>query len=223
VPTDAADGLQQTLLTLTPEQRMRVAPYEVQRGDTLASIAKQSDTTAELLRHLNNFDVNEKPVIGSTLMVPSAAIDLPEKALRAAALVDRPQRAGRRSSRHGMHVVRRGDTLYGIAHRLGTDVNTLARLNNMDVSDPLRAGQRLVISDKAARTRSSASHGTSNSSAAPPAGRQITYTVRPGDTLYGIARLLQVTLHDLLGWNDMTAGSSIRPGQKLVAFVSSHG
>jgi membrane-bound lytic murein transglycosylase D len=119
--------------------------------------------------------------------------------------------------------VRRGDTLYGIAHRLGTDVNTLARLNNMDVSDPLRAGQRLVISDKAARTRSSASHGTSNSSAAPPAGRQITYTVRPGDTLYGIARLLQVTLHDLLGWNDMTAGSSIRPGQKLVAFVSSHG
>ena len=223
VPTDAADGLQQTLLTLTPEQRMRVAPYEVQRGDTLASIAKQSDTTAELLRHLNNFDVNEKPVIGSTLMVPSAAIDLPEKALRAAALVDRPQRGGRRSSRHGMHVVRRGDTLYGIAHRLGTDVNTLARLNNMDVSDPLRAGQRLVISDKAARTRSSASHGTSNSSAAPPAARQITYTVRPGDTLYGIARLLQVTLHDLLGWNDMTAGSSIRPGQKLVAFVSSHG
>jgi LysM repeat protein len=51
--------------------------------------------------------------------------------------------------------------------------------------------------------------------AAPPnnastTGRQVTYTVRPGDTLYGIARLLQVTLHDLLGWNDMTAGSAIR-------------
>ncbi len=222
VPTDVADGLEQTLLTLTPEQRMRVAHYEVQRGDTLAGIAKENSTTPELLRHLNGLDANDKPVVGSTLMVPSSAIDLPEKALRAAALVDSPERMrGRRSSRHGgLHVVRRGDTLYGLAHRLGTDVNTLARLNNMGVSDPLRAGQRLVVSDRSPGA-SSANRGASTSGSA--AGRQVTYTVRPGDTLYGIARLLQVTLHDLLGWNDMTAGSAIRPGQKLVAFVSSHG
>jgi membrane-bound lytic murein transglycosylase D len=221
VPTEVADGLEQTLLTLTPEQRMRVAHYEVQRGDTLAGIAKENSTTPELLRHLNNLEPNEKPVVGSTLMVPSTAIDLPEKALRAAALVDRPERMrGRRSSHHGLHVVRRGDTLYGLAHRLGTDVNTLARLNNMEVGDPLRAGQHLVVSDRGTHASNPSRPGPS---AAPATGRQVTYTVRPGDTLYGIARLLQVTLHDLLGWNDMTAGSAIRPGQKLVAFVSSHG
>jgi len=157
-------------------------------------------------------------------MVPSTAIELPEKALRAAALVDRPERMhGRRLAHHGLHVVRRGDTLYALAHRLGTDVHTLARLNNMDVSDPLRAGQHLVVSDRGPRSASSASPGRASSGSATAAGRQVTYTVRPGDTLYGIARLLQVTLHDLLGWNDMTAGSAIRPGQKLVAFVSSHG
>jgi membrane-bound lytic murein transglycosylase D len=221
VPTEVADGLEQTLITLTPEQRMRVARYEVQRGDTLAEIAKENSTTPELLRHLNGLDANDKPVVGSTLMVPSAVIDLPEKALRAAALFDRPERMrGRRSAHHGLHVVRRGDTLYALAHRLGTDVNTLARLNNMEVSDPLRAGQRLVVSARSGGA-SSASRGASNKASAT--GRQVTYTVRPGDTLYGIARLLQVTLHDLLGWNDMTAGSAIRPGQKLVAFVSSHG
>ncbi len=222
VPTEVADGLEQTLLTLTPEQRMRVTHYEVQRGDTLAAIAKENSTTPELLRHLNGLEPNEKPVVGSTLMVPSTTIDLPEKALRAAALVDRPQRMrGRRSAHHGLHVVRRGDTLYALAHSLGTDVNTLARLNNMDVTDPLRAGQRLVVSERAARASSSPSRA--DSSVPAGTGRQVTYTVRPGDTLYGIARLLQVTLHDLLGWNDMTAGSAIRPGQKLVAFVSSHG
>ena len=221
VPAYVADGLEQTLLTLTPEQRMRVAHYEVQRGDTIAAIAKQNSTTPELLRHLNGLDANEKPVVGSTLMVPSATIDLPEKALRAAALVDRPERIrGRRSAHRGLHVVRRGDTLFGIAHRLGTDVHTLARLNNMDVTDPLRAGQRLVVSDRALTTPSASRGSTAG---APASGRQVTYTVRPGDTLYGIARMLQVTLHDLLGWNDMPAGSAIRPGQKLVAFVSSHG
>jgi membrane-bound lytic murein transglycosylase D len=224
VPADAAEGLEQTLLTLTPQQRMRIAPYEVQRGDTIAAIAKDHGTTPEVLRHLNGMDGNEKPVVGGTLMVPSTTIDLPEKALRAAMLVDRPQRARSRSARHGgMHVVRRGDTLYAIAHRLGTDAHTLARLNNMDIDDPLRAGQRLVVSPQAAGGRTASTRSSGGASAGSAGGRQVTYTVRPGDTLYGIARLLQVTLHDLLGWNDMSAGSSIHPGQKLVAFVSTRG
>ncbi len=217
-------GCEQTLLTLTPEQRMRVAHYEVQRGDTLADIAKENSTTPELLRHLNGLDTNDKPVVGSTLMVPSAVIDLPEKALRAAMLVDRPERMrGRRSAHHGLHVVRRGDTLYGMAHRLGTDVHTLARLNNMEISDPLRAGQRLVVSDRGAERQPCEPQRLPRRTSAAPTGGRSPIRSAAGDTLYGIARLLQVTLHDLLGWNDMSAGSAIRPGQKLVAFVSSHG
>jgi len=153
--------------------------------------------------------------------VPSSTIELPEKALRAAALVDRPERMrGRRAAHHGVHVVRRGDTLYAIAHRLGTDVHTLARLNNMEIDDPLHAGQHLVVSQKSTDSSAANAHGAG---AAAGSGRQVTYTVRPGDTLYGIARLLQVTVQDLLGWNDMSSRSSIHPGQKLVAFVSVRG
>jgi len=222
VPVEAADGLEQTLLSLTPEQRMRVARYQVNHGDTIASIATQYSTTPELLRHLNNMDSKEKLVIGSELLVPSATIELPEKAMRAAALVDRPGRmGGRRGSRHGLHVVRRGDTLYGIAHRLGTDVATLARLNNMDVGDPIRAGQRLVVSSRAPRAEAAGSRSNANS--ASPGARQVTYTVRRGDTLYSIARLLQVTVRDLLGWNGISTNGAIRPGQKLVAFVNGRG
>jgi membrane-bound lytic murein transglycosylase D len=221
LPADVAEGVEQTLLTLTPEQRMRVAHYEVQRGDTIAAIAKAHDTTPEVLRQLNNMDSSDKPVVGGTLLVPSSMIELPEKALRAAALVDRPERMrGRRAAHHGAHVVRRGDTLYAIAHRLGTDVHTLARLNNMEIDDPLHAGQHLVVSQKSTDSRTSSTHATG---ATTGSGRQVTYTVRPGDTLYGIARLLQVTVQDLLGWNDMSSRSSIHPGQKLVAFVSARG
>jgi membrane-bound lytic murein transglycosylase D len=119
-----------------------------------------------------------------------------------------------------VHVVRRGDTLYAIAHRLGTDVHTLARLNNMEIDDPLHAGQHLVVSQKSTESRTASTHATG---ATTGSGRQVTYTVRPGDTLYGIARLLQVTVQDLLGWNDMSSRSSIHPGQKLVAFVSARG
>ena len=217
VPTEFADGLEQTLLSLTPEQRLRVTAYDVRRGDTVASIATQFSTTPAVVRELNDMRANDKPVIGATLRVPSASVALPEKAARAAALFDRPGRmGGRRSARAGVHVVRRGDTLYSIAHRMGTDVRTLARLNNMAVGDTLHAGQHLVVSSRAAR---GSSNGSSRASV-PGVGRQVTYTVRRGDTLYGIARLLQVTVRDLLGWNTSITASALRPGQKLVAFVA---
>lgn len=218
VPTEFANGLESTLLSLTPEQRLRAAAYEVRHGDTVASIAKQFSTTPAVVRELNGMGMDDKPVIGGWLHVPSADVVLPEKAARAAALFDRPGRmGGRRSARAGVHVVRRGDTLYGIAHRMGTDVRTLARLNNMDVGDTLHAGQHLVVSSRAARGTGS----TGARASAMGTGRQVTYTVRAGDTLYGIARLLQVTVRDLLGWNSAVSSNALRPGQKLVAFVAS--
>ena len=217
VPTEFANGLESTLLSLTPEQRLRAAAYEVRHGDTVASIAKQFSSTPAVVRELNGMGMDDKPVIGGWLHVPSADVVLPEKAARAAALFDRPGRmGGRRSARAGVHVVRRGDTLYGIAHRMGTDVHTLARLNNMDVGDTLHAGQHLVVSSRAARGTGSTGARASTTGT----GRQVTYTVRAGDTLYGIARLLQVTVRDLLGWNSAVSSNALRPGQKLVAFVA---
>ena len=134
-------------------------------------------------------------------------------------LVDRRFTPTRRGVRPVVHVVRRGDTLSAIARSIGTDMKTLARLNNMQVNDTLRAGQRLVVSaqatnDKRSNARQAASDGN---------GRKVTYTVRAGDTLYSIARLLQVTVSELLGWNGIGKSSVIKPGQKLVAFVEGRG
>jgi membrane-bound lytic murein transglycosylase D len=220
VPIEVAGSLEQTLLSLSPEQRMRVERYTVQRGDSVSSVAKAYTTTANELRELNGLANTDRLVVGSELRVPSSSVALPEKAARAAALVDRRGSSGtsaRRGARGGVHVVRRGDTLSSIARRLGTDTRTLARLNNMDISDTIRAGQRLVV----------ATRGRSSSAASAPAvkgdGKRVTYTVRRGDTLYSIARVLQVTVGELLGWNGMSKSSIIKPGQHLVAFVNTRG
>jgi membrane-bound lytic murein transglycosylase D len=176
-----------------------------------------------MLRELNGLEKTEKPAIGVALMVPSPDIRLPAKAMRAAALFDRPGRgASRRGARPVVHVVRRGENLQAIARRLGTDVQTLARLNNMEAGDTLRAGQRLLVGanapPKSGKARAAAPNAAGTASAGP--GHQVTYTVRRGDTLYSIAKLLQVTVRDLLGWNGMGQDAAIRPGQKLVAFVA---
>jgi membrane-bound lytic murein transglycosylase D len=216
LPIEVSNGVEETLLSLTPEQRMRVERYTVQTADTVASVAVRYSTTANVLRELNGMDNTDRLEIGSELRVPSSNIQMPEKAARAAMLVDRRGVPTRRGARPVIHVVRRGDTLSSIARRMGTDMKTLARLNNMEVNDTIRAGQKLVLSPQAASSRPK-----SSSVAASGDGRRVTYTVRRGDTLYSIARLLQVTVGELIGWNGMAKSSIIKPGQKLVAFVSS--
>jgi membrane-bound lytic murein transglycosylase D len=229
VPVDAAPGLQQALAALTPEQRLRVEHYTVRHGDTVASVARHFATRPEVVRVLNGLGPNDPLVIEATLRVPGNDVQLPEKAARAAMLFDSPQQRPRRHVRPALRVVRRGDTLHGIAQRLGTDVRTLAQLNGLQPDDPLRAGQKLRVAPGAegttsatgARGPSTATAVASTGSGAAVGGRRVTYTVRPGDTLSGIARLLQVTVVDLVSWNSVTSQRNLKPGQTLIAFVRS--
>jgi membrane-bound lytic murein transglycosylase D len=219
VPVDASEGLQQAVLDLTPEERMQVQHYTVRRGDTVAAIATRYATKPDVIRELNSLGADEVPVIDSTLRVPMPNIVLPEKAARAALLADTPMRRLRRhGDRPHIHVVHRGDTLYALAQRMGTDPQTLAHLNGMRPGDHLRAGQKLRVMSSGGTTDSHRS-GASASAAAGP--RRMTYIVRPGDTLYGIAQVLQVTVADLAGWNGMSGVHALKPGQTLVAFVKS--
>jgi peptidoglycan lytic transglycosylase D len=233
VPVDSAEGLEQTLAQLTPEQRMRIEHYTVQRGDTVATIARRFLTKPEVIRELNDLGPTDPPVIAATLRVPSNSVVLPEKAARAAMLVDSPVRLRRhRGVKPDIRVVRRGDTLYGIAQRLGTDVQTLAQANGLQPGDRLHAGQRLRLESMSAdasaggaASGSGKSARSNKASAVVASGeigsRRVLYTVRRGDTLYSIARLLQVTVIDLVGWNRMSGDRSIKPGQTLIAFVHS--
>jgi membrane-bound lytic murein transglycosylase D len=54
---------------------------------------------------------------------------------------------------------------------------------------------------------------------ANPAGRKLTYVVRQGDTLFAIARNLEVSVANLTKWNSLGARPALQPGQKLVVFV----
>ena len=225
LPTEVADGLEPTYLSLTPEQRMRVEKYSVHPHDTVASVAKSYSTTPELIRELNGLSPKDTIAVGDSLRVPSTHVELPAKAARAAALFDRRVAGNvpgaRRSGRTAVHVVRRGDTLASIARRLGTDTRTLARLNNMKSGDRLRAGQRLVVAANGSLRSGTTTSGNPRASSGDAASaHKVTYTVRRGDTLYSVARLLQVTVSQLLSWNGIGRSGTIRPGQRLVAFVA---
>jgi len=145
--------------------------------------------------------------VGTDLHVPSASDALPAKVLLAAARVDNP--TTRMSKRPHVHVVRRGDTMYSIARRSGMDVNKLAMINGMQPGDPLRAGQRLRLSN------------TDGGGRAASGPRKVTYVVRAGDTLTQIAKLFQCSVKEIMSWNGIGSRSAISPGQKLTIRMAS--
>ena len=212
LPIDAADGFEAALKTLAPSDRMRYASYTVKGRESLAAIAKQFGTSVVILTKINDLG-GKRLQAGQTLQIPEASDQLPDKVLLAAARVDRPGRDA--SDRHAHQIiyrVRAGDTLSKIARHQGITVGALARMNNMDTSDSVVKGQRLVVKTSSKTYRTAAS----------PSGRRLTYTVRRGDTVFSISKQFQVSVTQLKSWNGLNTHHQIRAGQRLVMYVASN-
>jgi membrane-bound lytic murein transglycosylase D len=235
LPCDAAEVFRRNLALLSPDERMRVAHYRVQRGDTLATVAKRFKTQPAVLRELNTLGANGPLVVGSELRVPSAASALPAKAALAAARFDSPP-VLRKSRRPVIHIVRAGDNLYAIARRHRMDVHKLASLNGMQPGDSVYTGQHLVVKrfegryepassppPASARPQAPVAHASSppRTAALHAAARPVSYTVRRGDTLSRIARMFQVTIRQIMSWNGMPTEAALKTGQRLTINVHS--
>ncbi len=79
------------------------------------------------------------------------------------------------------YTVKAGDTLYGISNQFGVSVTELAELNGIKGSN-LAIGQILKIPS---------SSGTNPNN-------MFMYTVKSGDTLYGIARKFGTTVKEIM-------------------------
>ncbi|MCS2168798.1 murein transglycosylase D [Scandinavium sp. TWS1a] len=100
--------------------------------------------------------------------------------------------------------VRSGDTLSGIAARLGVTSKDLQQWNSLRGAH-LKVGQNLTVG-----AGSSASRLAKNSDS-------ITYRVRKGDSLSSIAKRHGVNINDVVRWNDDT--DNLKPGDQLTLFV----
>jgi membrane-bound lytic murein transglycosylase D len=136
-----------------------------------------------------------------------------------------------RITRLQRHVVRRGQSLAGIARAHGVPVEELARVNRLPTRGRLRVGTELVVPvsgtigpaeastppPAAASESAAARAGTGNESprGAAEAPARTTYVVKSGDTLGAIAARNGVTVAQVQSWNGMK-GTVVKVGQRLV-------
>ena len=95
------------------------------------------------------------------------------------------------------YIVKKGDTLYGISNQYGVSVTELAEINNIKGSN-LDVGQELIIQIKKGNNPNN----------------MFMYTVKDGDTLYGISNQFGVSVTELASLNNIT-GSNLKIGQVL--------
>lgn len=103
----------------------------------------------------------------------------------------------------GYYIVKSGDTLYSIARDNNTTVSEIKSLNNL-TSDVLSIGQRLRLPGN--DTISSPTTGTTTSSDV--------YTVKSGDTLYSIAKKYNISVNELMNYNNLN-NTTLSLGQQL--------
>jgi membrane-bound lytic murein transglycosylase D len=102
--------------------------------------------------------------------------------------------------------VKRGDTLWGVAQKHGVTVPALASANGLSTKSHLTTGARLEIPG-------------AGRSAPPGESTRMTYKVRSGDTLSEIAEKFNVSVRQLMTWNQLRTATSLRAGQRIVVYV----
>lgn len=208
VPLDRQDRFKEGIAALPPSERVRIVYHRVRRGDTLGEIAGKYGISVAALRTANKIRGNMIHP-GQDLLIAAAprGMKLPSAAELASLGAEETPVRSRSSS--DKHVVRRGDTLWSIARTHGVSMDRLANSNGVARNATLSIGQVLSIPGTAqlASTDSSA------------VARSTTYVVRRGDSLSTIATRFRVGLSDLLGWNNLTKRSVIKPGQRLVMYI----
>lgn len=107
--------------------------YVVESGDSLWAIAQRHGVSVEGLAAVNRLAL-------TTILQPGQRLVIPAPGTAAARPPVRP------ATTTTVHVVRPGETLWGIAQRYGGRVEDLMAMNDLGHSDWIKPGQRIVVS-----------------------------------------------------------------------------
>jgi membrane-bound lytic murein transglycosylase D len=205
LPVDKADTFQRNLESGNWDSWQ---PYVAQKGERPEAIAQRFNVSVERLAEYNQLQLKRGRLARTqTILVPlrngDAAAHAALQAPPAAEAAETPL----------VHVVQRGDTLYGVARRYGLSLAQLGAANP-EIDGPLKAGQTLLLPPDAVAPANAAS---SARSLVEHAAKPVRYTVKRGDTLHGIAQRFDVSLDDLKSWNpSFRKNDRVRAGQRVV-------
>ena len=108
-------------------------------------------------------------------------------------------------------VIAKGDTLYSIARQHNTTPSALMKANGIADPSSIAIGTRLSVPTAASKAKAATKKAAAPARLAPGSS----YTVKQGDTLYGISRSLGISVSDLKAANPGIDATSMATGTVL--------
>ena len=123
------------------------------------------------------------------------------------------------------YTVKSGDSVWAISNKYGISMDQLRSWNGIK-NDFIYPGQKLVVKGGSSTSNTNNSNSSSNSAANSSntgntaTGTSQTYTVKSGDSVWGISNKHGISMSDFRNWNNIK-NDFIYPGQKVI--VSKNG
>ncbi|WP_413519706.1 LysM peptidoglycan-binding domain-containing protein [Psychrobacter glacincola] len=182
--------------------------YKVKAGDGLIALARQFNITTETLASLNNIGTTDSLYVGQTLKVPSSVDFTPVSSAPSTQAVTASSTSTKTSSSSSVpttnYKVKSGDTLIGIANSIGVSAEDIAAVNsNFDAKVRLQRGQtiKVPVSKELVNRKLN--------------DEAISYKVKSGDTLTGVAQRYNIGLSDLAAANNLTTNANLILGRTI--------
>lgn len=197
---DAKNGIQVDATLLIPSSIVGNSSasliHEVKPKETLFGIAKQYNTTVELLERWNP-DVKENGLkVGQTIYVSGKASEVQKTKIQDTSTFN--------------HEVQAKETLYSIAKQYEVSVDDLL-LWNPSTKEGLTIGQKIVI--KSGNLKSTSTDSTPELKKVSKSN-YLEYVVKPKETLFSISKLFSISQDELLSLNpELKEG--VKEGMKL--------
>jgi len=118
-----------------------------------------------------------------------------------------------------IYIVKKGDTLSGIAQKYHTTVSAIQKLNNIKDKDYIVVGERLKVpSNKPASTTKAKNQKTTqsnNKKSSKPVSKPVYHKVVKGDTVAKLAKKYGSTIYQIKAWNKLDKNYTIYVGKTI--------
>ena len=199
---------------LKGEENKSYKDYKVKNGDSLYAIAFSHGMTANEFLAINNIkDPNKYNLkIGEILKV---ANNTSSASNNSSNLSDSKDNISEKN--YDTYKVKSGDTLYGIAFSHGMTASEFLKINNID--DPNK--YKLYVGKTMYVAKSESTEKENNNSVSNIQKEVEYYTVKSGDTLYGIAFQNDISVNEFLKINniDDPLKYKLKTGEKLKIYA----
>jgi LysM repeat protein/soluble lytic murein transglycosylase-like protein len=196
--------------------------YTVKAGESLQVLAGRYSLSVDDLAQLNELNADQKLQRGQVLRVPvqhEEEVALDTKA--SDKLTAKGTSKGARKRVTEDYKVKAGESLIVLATRYGLTPDEFAKLNDFSEDQRLQRGQQVQVPVGSAKTNDSNDKerdkvdARSGKAKSKGNGPTLSYSVKTGDTLIGVANRYELDPAELARVNDLTPSSLLQRGQMI--------